>query len=754
MAFPDSDRVESAQETISNQAPEPRLGNGAVALRDRPALIQASELPSVLSTTPNVPGLLLALRRRWRLALLLGLVCAAAAAAAMWFSQSEKFTARTLVLVAANRPYIVGETPESRIEFSSYQRTQIAYIKSRLVLNAALNEPKVKDLEVVQEQIDPVVWLEKLIQADFSTAPEILRIHMTGDEPKDLIAIVNAVRDSYFKEVRSREVGWREQRLKLLKEIYAEADRKLADKRQILKGMSEDLGSTKDPKVMEHAQEMHWKTLDNLQNELLLTQQKLLKAKMEFEIQKAREVKDGEVGLLPNVIEEAIQKDAGVLDYLRKIAQYEYDLEHIKKNTFQPETERTFKGATKARDLAQKELALLRQKLRESFTKNLREKIGTDLRSSRINDQNEIAILESQHKWLDEEFNNRLSSFRGLSKRRIDVEWLRDEIKLEEDFAKRMVSQSEHLQIEMKAPDRFTLLEDAYCTPDLDSRIKKAGMAGGGTFALILFVIAFFEFRSRRVSSIDDVVRGLKMRFVGSLPTLPSRARNHAKAKGGNVQWQNQMNESIETTRTVLLHAAEAEALRLIVVTSAVGGEGKTLTCSHLAASLARAGRKTLLIDADLRRPALHRIFNLGAQPGLSELLRGEGDVAAAVQAGPIVGLSILAAGNSDDRSIQALSQPILGELFKKFRDEYDFVIVDSAPILPVADSQMICQQSDGVIFAVLRDVSRLPQIYAAHERLIALQIRILGAVVNGTDGPVYGSSYPYSRGNPAATTA
>jgi capsular exopolysaccharide synthesis family protein len=241
------------------------------------------------------------------------------------------------------------------------------------------------------------------------------------------------------------------------------------------------------------------------------------------------------------------------------------------------------------------------------------------------------------------------------------------------------------------------------------------------------------------------------MRLVGSLPNLPARARNYGSSKRpADVKWQHQMAESVESARTMLLHAAENEALRVIAITSAVGGEGKTLTCSHLAASLARAGRNTLLIDADLRRPSLQKLFNLNPQVGLSELLRGDAEISAAVQETPIPGLSVIAAGTTDDRAIQALSQPVLGELIKQLRGQYDFVIVDTAPVLPVADSQVICQHADGVIFAVLRDVSRLPQIYSAHERLVALKIRILGAIVNGTDGPVYGSSYVYSRTNHA----
>ena len=737
MQLPDSEQVEAAPAAVANPGP---AANHAVVLRDRRVLAPvAAELPAVLSTTPNLPGLLLALRRRWRLALFLGLLFGAGATAATWFCLSEKFIARTLVLVDANpKPILSGEP---RGEFSSYQRTQVAYIKSRLVLNAALNDAKVKKLRIVQEEIDPLVWLEKTIQADFAMAPEILRIHMTGDEPKELVAIVDAVRDAYFKEVRAREVGWRDQRLKLLREIYDEADRKLSEKRNVLKGMSEELGSAKDAKAMERTQEMYWKTLDNVQNELLQTQAKLRKAKMEFEIQRAQESKTGDVPVPPNVIEEAVDKEPAVQDYLRWIAKYNSDIEHLKKIAVKLEEEPAYKNAKSARDTAEKGLHTLQQKLREEFTK----KLGTEIKSSRVNYQNEIAILETQHKWLDEEFKIRLGSFQLLNKTRVNVEWLRDEIKLEDDLAKRMKAQIEHLQIEMKAPERFTVLEEAYSVPDQDTRIKKAGMAGGGAFLFILFGIAFLEFRTRRLSSVDEVVGGLRMRFVGSLPSLRSRKRKAGSSGKSGDRWHDQLAESIETTRTVLLHAAQSESLRLIVVTSAVGGEGKTLTCSHLAASLARAGRKTLLIDADLRRPALQRIFNLRIQPGFSDMLRGEVDLAGAVQPGPIVGLSVISAGNTDDRAIQALSQPVLGELFTKFRQEYDFVIVDSAPILPVADSQVICQQADGVVFTVLRDVSRLPQIYAAHERLVALRIRVLGTVVNGSDGPVYGSTYPYS---------
>src|SRR5206468_8669282 len=128
---------------------------GTLLVRSPRALATLLEPPLILSTTPNLPGLLLALRRRWRLALFLGLALAAATAAGVWFTQTERHTARTLIHVASYQPYVFADATGNRTDFGSYQRTQVVLAKSRLVLNAALRDPKVADLPLVQEQTDP-----------------------------------------------------------------------------------------------------------------------------------------------------------------------------------------------------------------------------------------------------------------------------------------------------------------------------------------------------------------------------------------------------------------------------------------------------------------------------------------------------------------------------------------------------------------------------------------------------------------------
>jgi capsular exopolysaccharide synthesis family protein len=238
---------------------------------------------------------------------------------------------------------------------------------------------------------------------------------------------------------------------------------------------------------------------------------------------------------------------------------------------------------------------------------------------------------------------------------------------------------------------------------------------------------------------------------MGTLPAMPPRSRRPLTVtRPADLYWQNIMTESVDVIRTVLLHSAQSEALRVVMVTSAVGGEGKTSLASHLAASLARAWRKTLLLDGDLRNPAAHRLFDLGPAPGFSEVLRGEIEFEDAVQPTPIGRLWLVPAGKWDSHAIQALAQGEVRALFDRLKEQYDFIIIDAPPVLPVADSLLIGQHADAALFSIMREISRMPNVYAAHQRLAALGIRMLGAVVIGEKINTYESGYQYLTHSPA----
>jgi capsular exopolysaccharide synthesis family protein len=201
----------------------------------------------------------------------------------------------------------------------------------------------------------------------------------------------------------------------------------------------------------------------------------------------------------------------------------------------------------------------------------------------------------------------------------------------------------------------------------------------------------------------------------------------------------------------MLLHTTRSQSMQVVMVTSATQGEGKTSLASQLATSMASAGMRTLIVDCDLRNPSVHKLFDLGLSAGVSEVLCQEADVSDAVQPTAVPNLWVIAAGQCSHRVINALAQGHpLETLFNRLRGQFDFIIVDSCPVLPVADALLIGQHVDGVLFSIMQDVSQLPKVQTASEKLALLNIPLVGAVVNGIRQNTYSYGYNYVKQLPA----
>jgi capsular exopolysaccharide synthesis family protein len=295
---------------------------------------------------------------------------------------------------------------------------------------------------------------------------------------------------------------------------------------------------------------------------------------------------------------------------------------------------------------------------------------------------------------------------------------------------------------------RVTVHETAIVPGSVDyTRFTKLAGAGGlGGFFLALLAVSFREFRYRKICTTEEVSRGLGLPLIGTVPTLPDAARSSLVGQGKvDPVWQNQLLESVDTIRTLLLHNARAANTRVIMISSAVGGEGKTSLATQLAASLARAWKKTLLIDGDLRSPSAHKLFEVPQEPGFSEVLRGELGAAEAIRSTPLSRLWIMPAGHWDSHAVQALAQDSVRTILEELKQQYDFIILDSSPILPVADALLLGQNVDGVLLTVMRDLSRAPALHAAHQRLEGLGIKTLGAVMMGASNELGPLGYKYA---------
>ncbi len=171
----------------------------------------------------------------------------------------------------------------------------------------------------------------------------------------------------------------------------------------------------------------------------------------------------------------------------------------------------------------------------------------------------------------------------------------------------------------------------------------------------------------------------------------------------------------------------------MILVTSPTAREGKSSTASNLSISLAHAGRKVLLIDADLRCPSQHAGYDLRLSPGFTQVLKDVLPFDRVVQPTPVENLELLAAGLDVSNPAELLASPRLASFLEETRRNYDVIVIDSSPLLLVTDPLIIAALADGVILVVDGTRIRVREAARAAEMLQA-RVSVLGVLVNGFD--------------------
>jgi capsular exopolysaccharide synthesis family protein len=211
--------------------------------------------------------------------------------------------------------------------------------------------------------------------------------------------------------------------------------------------------------------------------------------------------------------------------------------------------------------------------------------------------------------------------------------------------------------------------------------------------------------------------------------------------------------EAYRSLRTALLMSRAGGAPQVVAVTSARASEGKTVTALNLAVALASSGSKVLVIDADLRRPAVSRYTGLAAGlAGLSEALSGMSRAMNVVVSTPFPMLSILPAGTCPPNPAELLGSDAMTALLDELKQHYQIIIIDTPPVLPVTDGELVASRADGTILVARSGHTPRAALSAARGRLDMVGARILGVVLNDVDtnepGYYRGVYGPYTSEN------
>jgi capsular exopolysaccharide synthesis family protein len=185
----------------------------------------------------------------------------------------------------------------------------------------------------------------------------------------------------------------------------------------------------------------------------------------------------------------------------------------------------------------------------------------------------------------------------------------------------------------------------------------------------------------------------------------------------------------------------QKRVLKKVLITSTIPQEGKSVVAANLACTLARRGQqKTLLLDGDLRRPSLAKLFGLGAMPGVSEWLQREGEPTRCIYQLEGTRLWILPAGNSPQNALELMQSGKLSALMEKLTDWFDWVVIDSPPVLPLGDTSMWMRVADGALLVARQGVTERKLLKKGLEALDPA--KLLGTVLNGSTKTAHSDYY------------
>jgi capsular exopolysaccharide synthesis family protein len=277
-------------------------------------------------------------------------------------------------------------------------------------------------------------------------------------------------------------------------------------------------------------------------------------------------------------------------------------------------------------------------------------------------------------------------------------------------------------------------------------------------------LVLFLDYVNNKIESVEDIDRYLRLPALGVIPALEQggkarRLLNKAAGINGNgnsgelnggaaskeiapasanngsmiltqMEANSSIAESYRQLRTALLLSSAGHAPRTLLITSSQPAEGKTTTSVNTAISLAQTGASVLIVDADLRRPRVHRVFNLKNNVGLSNYLAGEGDLSTLIQVA-LPNLYVLPVGPLPPNPAELLGSAKMKQVIETLSANFDYVVIDSPPVSSFADSLILSALVEGVIIVVKAGMTPREMAQRTKAHLQSVGAKILGVVVN-----------------------
>jgi capsular exopolysaccharide synthesis family protein len=360
--------------------------------------------------------------------------------------------------------------------------------------------------------------------------------------------------------------------------------------------------------------------------------------------------------------------------------------------------------------------------------------------------KNEFLSAQAQEHQLAGALEQKKSEALALSSKGIDYAVLKREAESNNLIYNTLLQRAKETGVSAELKTSNIRVVDSAETQQIPIRPKKMidlllALFGGGLLAAGLAF--FFEYIDNRIKSPDEIKAHLGLPFLGLIPAIKLDSHSGASPMINNGVPAN-FAEAFRTVRTNVLFSSAEEGGRSLVVTSTAPGEGKTLVATNVAMALAQAGQRVLLVDADMRRPRVHEVFDMSQQPGLSNLLTGNCKASESVRKSATPGLWVLSAGDNPPNPAELVGSHRFKDLLASLTAHFDWVIIDSPPVLAVTDAALAAHRASGVLFVIGSEMTSRNTAMAALEQIQSAKAKVVGAVLNRVN--VERNSYYYSH--------
>jgi len=713
--------------TVRNGVALP-LGSRRLAV---PTRVLSGEASSAVATN-SLPVVLW--RSRWAVVLCLLVAAVAGVAYVRTVTPIYTSTAKLYLDYAGIRisnPYEPGGRPQT----DKYLYTQAELIKSRPILASAWNVLQSRRLRTLAQAEVPTAYLQKNLTVEIGKKDEVISISLRSPHADEAAEIVNCVVDAYKASRSEHEQRNSAQVLRILQDELTSINKELDDRQKQLTAFRREhlpltLGSDQGNVVTQHYLE--------LQNTYMQAQLKTTNAER-FRTTIGTLARDAG-GLRLYVQLRGIGGPYLAADQEKAPLETKLiDLKHQREGLLETLTAHVPKVTALSAEIERIEARL--KELDDQFVQAVTAAAGRQHADAKQEEEH-IAELCRQQRGQVETLNADVEEYQRL---RSKVEYLttcsEDREKQVREISKIVGEDVGQLRMAVLEPAQPALVPSEPQMARIMAMALILGLLFGGGVAVAR------DWLDQTLRSTDEISALLRVPVLGAVPAMSRRKRMQERGRKVLLQPDSHEAEAFRTIRTAVLFSASASAAKTLLITSPAAGDGKSTLVSNLAIAMARAGQKTLILDADFRKPTQHLIFGLDPQKRcLSDVFAGALTLAAAVQATEVEGLDILTCGYRVANPAEVLHSRQFAHLLTCLAEVYDRIVIDAPPVIVVTDAQILGALCDATVLVLKADKSMRRVALHAIDALQSVGAHLLGVVVNEVHkrGTRYG--YYYDR--------